>query len=53
MANDFERGVMCGGLVVARTQQAQLSLKTVPIVDKLFDIFDPKVFLILKRTVWS
>ena len=53
MANGFEWGVMRGGSVVARTRQAWLSSKTVPIVDKLFDIFDPKVFLILKRTVWS
>ena len=33
------------GSVVAKAQQAQLSSKTVQIVDKLFEIFNPKVVL--------
>ena len=53
MAKDFECGVMRGGSVVARTRQARLSSKTVLIVDKLFEIFNPKVSMISKRTVWS
>ena len=49
MAKDFECGVMRGGSVVARMQQALLSSKTVLIVDKLFEIFQSKGVLDLKE----